>query len=236
VTSRRAADHNGGVTDAEIYGEARTALIALARDHVDELDQPAPATPGWRVRDVLSHVGGVCDDILHGNLEGVATDAWTAAQVDKRRSWPASEILDDWERNGDAMDALLASLPSGRSGQLLFDTWTHEQDVRGALGLPGGRDTTLCARTWEWTTGVMDDRDRGEERTALTLVADGVTRDVGVGLAETVVQMPRFELLRAMSGRRSVAQVLGWQWDGSADPDRILLAPFFHPASDDLQE
>jgi uncharacterized protein (TIGR03083 family) len=224
------------VTDADLYREARAMLCALARDQVEALDRESPATPAWRVRDVLSHVAGVCDDLVHGHVEGVATDAWTAAQVDKRRSWTPAAILDDWERNGDAVDTLIAALPPGRSGQLLFDTWTHEQDIRGALGIPGGRDSALCARTWEWATEVMDGRDRGEQRAALGLVADGVTREVGVGPATSSVRAARFEILRAMSGRRSVGQVSGWAWDGPADPDRILLAPFFHPASVDLHE
>ena len=227
---------NGLVPDAAIYREARVALVALARDQLDTLDRPSPATPAWRVRDVVAHVGGVCDDLVHGNIEGVATDAWTAAQVDKRRSWSPEEILDDWERNGEAVEDLIAALPPGRSGQLLFDTWTHEQDVRGALGIPGGRDSALFARTWEWTTEMMDGRDQMEQRPALSLIADETTRDVGVGPATSSVHAPRFELLRAMSGRRSLAQVAGWQWDGPADPERILLAPFFHPARVDLQE
>jgi uncharacterized protein (TIGR03083 family) len=224
------------MTDADVYREARTALVRLARDQIDELDRPSPATPAWRVRDVLAHVAGVCDDIVHGNTEGVATDAWTAAQVEKRRSWSADEILADWELNGDAVGILIAGLPAARSGQLLFDTWTHEQDIRGALRIPGGRESVLFARTWEWATEVMDGRDHSEQRTALGLVADGVTREVGVGPTESSVHTSRFELLRAMSGRRSVAQVSGWRWDGSPDPDRILLAPFFHPARVDLHE
>jgi uncharacterized protein (TIGR03083 family) len=224
------------VTDAEIYRDARAALVALAREHLDALDRLSPATPAWRVRDVLSHVGGVSDDLVHGNVEGVGTDAWTAAQVDKRRSWPADEILDDWERNGEACEAVVAVLPAGRSGQLLFDTWTHEQDVRGGLGRPGGRDTALFARTWEWATEAMDRRDQGEQRAALNLVADSISRRVGVGEPVSAVQTSRFELLRAMSGRRSTAQVTGWAWEGPADPARILLASFFRPASADLHE
>jgi len=224
------------MTDAELYREARTGLIALAREQLDELDRAAPATPFWRVRDVLAHVGGVSDDIAHGNLEGVASDPWTAAQVDKRRTWTAEEILADWERNGDAVDALLDGPPTGPSGQLLFDTWTHEQDIRGALGIPGGRESDVFARTWEWATEVMDGRDQGEQRAALALVADGVTREVGVAPVTRSVHASRFELLRAMSGRRSTAQVSSWQWDGAADPARILLAPFFQPAPVDLQE
>ena len=231
-----AADQNGHVADAELYREARTALVALARDQIDELDRQSPATPAWRVRDVLAHVAGVCDDIVHGNMEGVATDAWTAAQVAKRRSWPTDEILVDWERNGEAVDALIAGLPAGRSGQLLFDTWTHEQDVRGALGIPGGRESAVLARTWEWATEVMDGRDQGERRAALGLVADGATREVGVGRAESFVHTSRFEFLRAMSGRRSVAQVSRWAWDGPVDAGRILLAPFFRAATVDLRE
>ena len=39
-----------------------------------------------------------------------------------------------------------------------------------------------------------------------------------------------------MTGRRSVAQMRGYDWTGEADPDRLVLAPIFHPPAEDLRE
>ncbi len=53
----------------------------------DQLQATAPATPAWRVHDVLSHVVGITTDVLEGRVDGVATDAWTEAQVAARRGY-----------------------------------------------------------------------------------------------------------------------------------------------------
>jgi uncharacterized protein (TIGR03083 family) len=222
--------------DAALYRQVRAEVLAVARGREDDLDRWSPATPAWRVRDVLAHLAGVCDDILHGNVAGVATDAWTAAQVEKRRSWPAAAVLDDWEEHGPEIDAIIDGAPSPRWGQLLFDAWTHEQDLRGALGEPGGRDSAAARRAFDWIADGMDQRDRADGRGALSLLTEAGARDVGVPPAAATVRTTRFELLRAVTGRRSVAQVQRWEWTGEPQADRIVIAPFFHPATDDVLE
>jgi uncharacterized protein (TIGR03083 family) len=229
--------NNGAMpTDAEIYRDLRTALIGLARARLDDLEMTAPATPDWRVRDLLAHLGGVCDDVVHGNLDGVGTDPWTGAQVEKRREWGAEDVLADWEQHGPAVDTMIEGAPPGLFGQLLFDAWTHEQDVRGALGAPGGQDSPAAARSYEWSTDALEGRDRGDGRPELTLITDVGVRVVGSGMPTVTLRAPQFELLRAMTGRRSRAQVCAYAWEGEPDPDRLLLAPFFHPPAHDLVE
>lgn len=230
------ADNNGGMTsDAEIYRELRTELIALARARQDALELTAPATPEWRVRDLLAHLGGVCDDVVHGNLAEVGTNPWTAVQVEKRRDWPIEVVLTDWEEHGRAVDALMDEAPPGLFGQLIFDAWTHEQDIRGALHAPGGQ-AARAARCFDWGVARLEGRDRDEGRTELSLVTETGVCVVGSGPPTTAVHAPRFELLRAMTGRRSDAQVRAFRWDGEPEPERLLLAPFFHPAVHDLVE
>ena len=223
-------------TDAEIYRSMRETVAGLAREHGDEMERVAPATPAWRNRDLLAHLGGVCDDVVNQNLEGLGGDEWTAAQVDKRRGWQVEEIFADWDQHGGALDELIDQTPRGTFGQLLFDTWTHEQDLRGGFSTPGGRDADATARAYEWTMGRLDERDSGTQRPALTLTTEAGTYTVGVGDPVAEVLLPRFELLRAMTGRRSVAQMRAYEWRGEADPERLVLAAFFHPPADDLRE
>ena len=223
-------------TDGETYRSMRETITGLAREHRDNMGRVAPATPEWRARDLLAHLCGVCDDVVNNNLEGLGGDAWTAAQVDKRRGWDVDEIFDDWARHAEALDTVIDEAPPGAFGQLLFDTWTHEQDLRGGLSAPGGRDSDVAARCFDWAMTRLDQRETGAEQPALAITTEVGTCRVGVGDPIAEVRASRFELLRAMTGRRSVAQLRGYEWRGEADPERLVLAAFFHPPSDDLRE
>ena len=55
-----------------------------------------PHRPG--VRDVVAHLAGGAADVLAGNLEDVASEAWIQAQVDARIDVPFVEVLEDWDR------------------------------------------------------------------------------------------------------------------------------------------
>ena len=125
---------------ALVQAELRVRVIELVRD-VDPavLDRPAAATPGWRVRDVLAHMVGVSDDVVNGRLDGIASDEWTGAQVERRRNISIAELLGDWEHYGPEFEKLLAGAPEEIAGQAIFDAATHEHDVRQAIGRPGAR-------------------------------------------------------------------------------------------------
>jgi uncharacterized protein (TIGR03083 family) len=223
-------------TDAEIYRELRSDLITLARVRRDDLGTTAPATPEWRVRDLLAHLGGVCDDVVNGNLADVGANAWTAAQVEKRRGWTIDEVLADWEQCGVEVDALIDQAPEGLFGQLLFDAWTHGQDIRGGLHAPGGQDSPAAARSYAWGTEALEGRDRTDGRPELSLITEEGVCVIGSGTPSATLRASRFELLRAMTGRRSQAQVRAFAWEGQPGPERLLLAPFFQPPADDLVE
>src|SRR4030088_2217559 len=97
---------------AQTYRALRGRVSDLVCD-VDEqqLERLAPAAPEWRVRDLVAHLSGITADINAGNLDGVATDAWTARQVDTRRDWEIARVLDEWDTEGAKVEAVMASLP-----------------------------------------------------------------------------------------------------------------------------
>ncbi len=86
---------------------------------------------------MVSHLAGICDDILNGNLDGVGTDRWTAAQVDKRRDWTVDRILTEWDEQGSTVEQMMSSFPGVTVGQMVYDAATHEHDIRGALDEAG---------------------------------------------------------------------------------------------------
>jgi len=220
---------------AAAYRELRARVSALAREaDPAALDAIAPATPEWRVRDILAHMSGVNTDIVNGNLNGVASDGWTDAQVATRRDWPVDEILAEWETNGSAVEANAAMLGSA-AGQWVYDACTHEHDIRHALGAPGARDSDAVAIAFEWGTDWLARGLDGQGVPGLVLETDDGSKAVGAGEPRATVRVERFEVLRAMTGRRSVAQMEAYGWDGPPQPAHLVLA-IFAPRAADLAE
>ena len=199
----------------------------------DALDAPCRATPDWRVRDVLAHLAGVPDDILNGRLDGVATDAWTQAQVDRRRDVSVAAMLDAWDVDGPKVQEMMPAFPPDILGQMLFDAMTHEHDIRHSLGACGAQDTDVVGQSLGWVVRVGS-RERSE---ALRLHTDVGEVAVGSGEPVVTISLSRFEFLRAATGRRSAVQIAGYDWHGAAPrPELLLTAPIFSLAASDIVE
>ncbi len=209
---------------AEAYKGVRTRVIeVVAAADPDAMQRVAPATPEWRAHDVLAHLVGVTADVVHGRLDGIATDAWTAAQVDARRDIASAALLDEWQQHAAVFDEMLAAAPAEIAGQAVFDATTHEHDLRHALAAPGARDSDAVAIGWAW---ICDARTRGGGPCFRFVTEDGEVL-VGVGDDPPTVTASRFELLRASSGRRSASEIAAYTWDRTAVPERLIAAPIF---------
>ena len=119
----------------KIYREARGRVTELVRDLDDDsLVTPVPACPDWRVRDLLCHMVGLPTDVNAGRIEGAGTDPWTAAQVASHRDCSRDDLLEEWAREAPAFEAIIPMIEPPRP---VYDIVVHEQDMRGALGVPG---------------------------------------------------------------------------------------------------
>ena len=227
---------------AGAYHEVRVGLMELLGSRNDpELDVIAPATPEWRVRDIAAHLAGVCDDITQGNMTGVATDEWTAAQVAKRGGWTMEELLADWDEHAIVIEGQMNAWGPGM-GQMVFDTFTHEQDIRGALGVPGGRESAAAAVSFTWMVSRLQapadvSPDNSRLRPPIHLVTESGEVDIlappGAG---TTLRLSRYEYLRAVTGRRSRRQIEALDWDGAPRVDDLCVNEFFRPSAVDIIE
>jgi uncharacterized protein (TIGR03083 family) len=184
------------------------------------------------VHDVLSHLVGVTADVVHGRLDGVATDPWTAAQVDARRTHTAEQLLAEWEQHAAQFEAVLDTAPIDIAGQALFDAVTHEHDIRRGLQSPGARDSEAVDIAWDWFVGA---RSRSGAPAIRYVIESG---DVIAGSGEPVVtvEAPRFELLRTAVGRRSVSEIERYRWDPEPNPALLIAAPIFRMRDEPLDE
>lgn len=206
---------------ATAYRDLRVRVSDLARDaDAGALETVAPAAPEWRVRDLLAHLSGVCADITAGNLEGVTTDPWTEVQVDARGDWTIDRLLAEWDEQGAAVDALIPGFGAPLATQLLTDAATHEQDIRGGLGIPGARDADSVALAFP---GLVE---YGLAEGLRVECDEGAFVSGGADEAATSVRAPRFELLRAMTGRRSVDQICAFAWTPEARPEALVINIF----------
>jgi uncharacterized protein (TIGR03083 family) len=205
------------------YEEARGRISSLVAGLDDATASTlVPACPAWSVHDLLAHLTGVCADIRAGNVKDAATDAWTAVQVEARKARTVSELLAEWSSLAPPIAALVDDFP-GRSGdQLVADVTIHEHDIRGALGQPGARDAVGISVALDFLMMVYLGRD------AIKLGLHGL--EVLAGEHEWVVgtggppigtmKAEPFELLRAITGRRSATQIRGLDW--TVDPTPYL--------------
>lgn len=206
------------------YRDTRTRLLGLGRSLSEEQGRmTVPATPDWSVKDAYSHLAGSAADLLAGNLEGVTTDPWTEAQVLARRKRTLAEVLDEMESLGEAMDSVIESFGEAMDIRLFIDQWTHEQDIRGAVGVAGGADSPIVAQA---SPGMAEGWTRRVAKAGLpplVVELDGEEHAAdGDGDAAVRLVVDGYEAMRVALGRRSRNQLAGLQWSGTDDP-----APYF---------
>jgi len=220
---------------AAVYRGVRLRITELVRDLPDAtLDRIAPATPAWRLRDIVAHLAGGTADIVAGNLTDVAGDRWTQAQVDARHDTPVGDVLAEWARCSEVVEPMIPEFDPLMRAMLITDAVTHEQDLRGALSEPGGRDSDAIAYAFRGVSGAIG-AQRGDAG-ALRILHDAGESVVGRGDPSATVRTSRFEVVRAAVGRRSAGQIAAWDWEGDARPETVVLSRFSPPRPTPLNE
>lgn len=221
------------MTPLEHWSAVQRDLSALGRT-LAEADATAavPACPRWAVRDVFAHQAGVAADILAGRLDGVTTEPWTQRQVDERAEHSLARILDEWDADAPRLVEAMTPLGDAVDPRMVIDVWTHAQDVRGAVGRPGGRHDETAV----WVADRF--RDHLAEQVQRAGLAP-LTVDFGDGPAveaETTLTVDRFELCRGSVGRRSLDQIRAWAWAVDDPEPYVTRTPVFTARTDPLVE
>jgi uncharacterized protein (TIGR03083 family) len=196
----------------ETYRTTRLRVADVVDDSV--ADRAVPATPAWTAHDVVAHLAGVLDDVATGNLEGAATDPWTAAQVERGRGRPIGQLLDDWAAAAPGFESFLSSRAGVNASAALMDVSCHETDLRAALGLAPALSDEMLA----WAAATM--REGFDAQVA------------AAALPPVTIDVADFEMFRGRLGRRTRDEVSAYGW--SADPAPYLdhffiFGPTDHP-------
>ena len=200
------------------YTELRARVVALLRSLPESAgDRVVPHCPAWTVRELASHIFGVPDDIINGRMDGVASDAWTQAQVERHRGKTLKQIADAFEGLSTPFDAMLPHFPAMARSQMTMDAVTHEHDLRHAVGKPAARESVAVTAAVAWLRQWVSRRDVPNSDRLFT-----------AGLSE-------FDLLRCLTGRRSLRQAeqLGLPVDVL---EAVQVGSPFRPPTDPVAE
>ena len=200
---------------AQAYGELRRRTIDILRHTpADMAEKTVPHCPSWTVRETVCHLVGVPEDVLAGNMEGVTTETWTQAQVDRHSGDSLETLLNIWESIGDTIDSLIPMFPEPINSQFVFDANSHEQDIRYAIGVPGARDALSITVSANWIRNFLS--KHSHPQASEILLAD----------------VSDFDLFRSIGGRRSLAQVRACGLNDVVVNDIVAGMPVSIPAQE----
>jgi uncharacterized protein (TIGR03083 family) len=159
------------------YAEVFADVYAMAEDLDDRRALVGTGCPGWTVRDAVAHIVDLeslligrprPDHAIPENLPYIRNEPGKFMEigVDARRGVPLQHLLAEYQ---DVTAQRLSSLAHLEDSQLdemgpgffrpskvrsflairVFDVWSHEQDMRRALGDPGGFDGIAGAHSRE---------------------------------------------------------------------------------------
>lgn len=182
---------------AQAYFDFRERVSSLILDIPEsQASLSVPLCPEWEVSGLISHIVGVPEDILSGRMDGVTTEAWTQAQVDRHEGKPLVQLVSIWLSMATEFDTFLPHIPSPVNSQMVMDAVTHEHDLRHAVGRIGAHESLAVNVALGWLL------DMGERKVA------------GLGQQLYDSNISRYELLRSLTGRRSVDQMNQLGLDG----------------------
>jgi uncharacterized protein (TIGR03083 family) len=240
-----------GLGDGYLDGQRRMSTLVEALDE-DQLDRHVPLNPAWRVRDVVAHSVGLCEDSLSRNYpdftnpkaepdQARAREAWTQAQVVRWGNRPMSQLLERWSAFTSELASLLdaepppADLPASIRTGAPFDVGCHLHDLRHALEQPGDRDAPTTRLAFAIGRAWLGLRLRSADLPALRLRTRDREWVLGEASPAATVAGDDFELFRAVTGRRSLAQVLALDWDGDPMSYVDVLSPYPFPEQDVME-
>lgn len=148
-----------------------------------------PACPDWTVQQTVAHLIGVPEDLMAGRTDGITSDEWTNAQVQRHAGETLAQLRDTLATTAARFEERLAVIPAPANSQLVMDALTHEIDLREALGLEYEESSLALSVARAWLVDLIARRDPPTADRCLECDCSDL------------------DLVRALSGRRSSGQI-----------------------------
>ena len=204
-----------------LYREHRQALLRLVGSlTAQDLGTVVPATPAWSVHDVVAHLVGITADLNALRFDVADPEAWTARQVEERRTATVPELAAEWEAEAGRFEEGLRLLGYELGSHYVGDLLHHSQDVREALGRPPIEDDLALVVALDFYVDHFSQSLAAHGAGAVAIRVADESWTAGAGEVVATVTAGRFDLFRSFGGRRTKAEVRALDWTG--DVDRVL--------------
>jgi uncharacterized protein (TIGR03083 family) len=227
-----------------VYDSVRAEVADLLSGlSEEEANKDVPATPGWRIRDIASHLAGDAACVIVGDFPSVFFEAlgdeqavktlnvWTSGHIEQRANRTMAEILAEWDESAKTVSSMMRgdtpwpeNVPWFADRVLLTDLAVHQQDIFGALGIEKERESAQIKIAVSGYVATMAMRIGAAGAPALEIRSGDKTWTVGGDEPSATVEASRFELFRALSGRRDPDQIRAFKWEGDPEP----FIPYFY--------
>jgi uncharacterized protein (TIGR03083 family) len=222
----------------------------LGRLTDDQLVRVIPACPAWTVRELVAHMTGTAADAITARFPPVnphgpwaarqlVIDGFTAGQVAARDDMTLAEVRGEWAGHVPVLVNMLRGMQPFPPGSIPIINWmvvcditAHNQDLRGALELPGDRDSPGVALSLKRYVAGLSQRIAAAGLAALGLRTEQDEYVAGYGAPSVALTATGWELFRALCSRRSESQIRSYRWTGDADPYVPLLPAYGLPSRD----
>ncbi len=180
----------------------------------EETQRAVPACPDWTVTQLLAHMVGLNADVLAGDEPDDHNSAWTQRQVGRRAGREPADLVAEWL----ALTQPMQDWMREHGSRPLNDAVIHEQDLRGAVGRPGGRDSDGLVAVRELMAERFATRVRAAHLAPVELRSPVWIFSTGDGDPGLELFAPEFDLTRALMTRRTADQLRQWSTAGTIDP------------------
>jgi uncharacterized protein (TIGR03083 family) len=180
----------------------------------EEAGRSVPACPDWTVTQLLAHMVGLNADVLAGDEPDDHNSTWTQRQVDHRAGREPADLVAEWRDLTQPMRDWMRE----HGTRPLHDAVIHEQDLRGAVGRPGARDSDGLAAVREAMAERFATRVRAAHLAPVELRSPAWIFSTGDADPGLELFAPDFDLTRALMTRRTADQLRQWSTAGSIDP------------------
>lgn len=212
-------------------------------------DTPIPIRREWTVKDTLAMLAGFAEALIEGHWDEDYSDAWAdkdlrqrlqerfQGMIDLRRDRSGEEVLREWTGLAPRMERMMDGREPFPPGIHPFAAWTYlwavvqnAHNIWTALGIASkDRDSEATSLCLESAIYWLDMRLQAKAIPALRVRTGEDEWVIGDGIPQATVTAPKFELFRALSGRRSLDQIMAFSWDGDPKPYLEVFCPFDPP-------
>lgn len=215
---------NGSVPNHIAYRATIHNVMTLVADYPVPADHPVPSCPEWTVRDVVGHLVGICAFAI-GRMSGWAEAERSSAGMG------VDGLLGEWARMGEQAERLLGARSGRRGSIMVMDAFTHELDLRYALGAPLPAGHPAFPRAFEVLLNGFSAEVAAHNLPAVLISVDGREWQAGIGEPVATLSGDRFDIYRSLAGRRTHEQItrLGWSRDSHRWLPAFTWGPFTPP-------